>query len=49
MSNAFQRLRERFDDPLFARTPIGMVPTAVAKKLIDLIEEGLARLSQAID
>ena len=26
-----------------------MLPTAVAKKLIDPIEEGLARLSQAID
>ena len=49
VSNALKRLRERFDDPLFVRTPSGMVPTAVAKKLIDPIEEGLARLSQAID
>ena len=40
---------ERFDDPLFVRTPSGMLPTAVAKELIDPIEEGLARLSQAID
>ena len=49
MSNALKRLRERFDDPLFARTPRGMVPAAVAKKLIDSIEEAFAGLSQAID
>ena len=49
MSNALKRLREQFDDPLFVRTPGGMVPAAGAKKLIDAIEEGLAKLNQAID
>jgi DNA-binding transcriptional LysR family regulator len=49
ISNALKRLRERFDDPLFVRTPNGMVPTAVATKLIEPIEEGLAKLRQAVD
>lgn len=49
VSNALKRLRERFDDPLFVRTPNGMVPTAVAAKLIEPVEEGLGKLNQAID
>ncbi|MBI2724769.1 MAG: LysR family transcriptional regulator [Polaromonas sp.] len=49
VSNALKRLRERFDDPLFVRTPNGMVPSAVAAKLIEPVEEGLAKLNQAID
>ncbi|MES2510354.1 MAG: LysR family transcriptional regulator [Pseudomonadota bacterium] len=49
VSNALKRLRERFDDPLFVRTPNGMVPSAVAIKLIEPVDEGLARLNQAID
>ena len=49
VSNALKRLRERFADPLFVRTPNGMVPTAVAAKLIEPIEEGLAKFNQAID
>lgn len=49
VSNALKRLRERFDDPLFVRTPNGMVPSAVAVKLIEPVDEGLARLNQAID
>lgn len=49
VSNALKRLRERFDDPLFVRTPHGMVPSAVAAKLIVPVEEGLAKLNQAID
>ena len=49
VSNALKRLRERFDDPLFVRTPNGMVPSAVAVKLIEPVEEGLAKLNQAID
>ncbi len=34
VSNALKRLRERIDDPLFVRTPNGMVPSAVAVKLM---------------
>jgi DNA-binding transcriptional LysR family regulator len=49
VSNALKRLRERFDDPLFVRTPDGMIPTAVASKLIEPIEQGLAKLNQAIE
>ena len=48
VSNALKRLRERFNDPLFVRTPQGMVPTAVATRLIEPVEEGLAKLNQAI-
>ncbi|MCI2809841.1 LysR family transcriptional regulator [Eoetvoesiella caeni] len=49
VSNALKRLRERFDDPLFLRTQVGMVPTPLADALIDLVEEGLHKLTQAID
>ncbi|MES2413639.1 MAG: LysR substrate-binding domain-containing protein [Pseudomonadota bacterium] len=49
VSNALKRLRERFDDPLFVRTPSGMVPSALAAKLIEPIEEGLARFNHAIE
>ena len=49
VSNALKRLRERFDDPLFVRTPKGMVPTPMAEQLIGLVEEGLAKFNQALD
>jgi DNA-binding transcriptional LysR family regulator len=49
VSNALKRLRERFNDPLFVRTPDGMAPTPVAARLIEPIVEGLAKLMQAID
>ena len=49
VSNALKRLRERFGDPLFVRTPNGMVPTPVAVRLIEPIEEGLNKFNQAID
>ncbi len=49
VSNALKRLRERFDDPLFVRTPKGMVPTPMAERLIGLVEEGLAKFNQALD
>lgn len=49
VSNALKRLRERFDDPLFVRTPKGMVPTPMADQLIGLVEEGLAKFNQALD
>jgi DNA-binding transcriptional LysR family regulator len=43
------RLRDRFDDPLFVRTPAGMEPTPLTTKLISLVEEGLLKFTQAID
>jgi len=49
VSNALKRLRERFDDPLFVRTPTGMLPTPLADALIELVEAGLAKFTQAID
>lgn len=49
VSNALKRLRDRFDDPLFVRTPSGMAPTPLADDLIGLIEQGLLKFSQAID
>ncbi|MES2944145.1 MAG: LysR substrate-binding domain-containing protein [Pseudomonadota bacterium] len=49
VSNALKRLRERFNDPLFVRTPVGMVPTPLATRLIEPIGEGLTKLNQAID
>lgn len=49
VSNALKRLRERFNDALFFRTPTGMVPTPLADELIGLVEEGLLKFTQAID
>ncbi|WP_372662168.1 LysR family transcriptional regulator [Hydrogenophaga sp.] len=49
VSNALKRLRDRFNDPLFLRTPAGMMPTPMADELIGLVEEGLLRFTQAID
>lgn len=49
VSNALKRLRDRFNDPLFVRTPAGMQPTPMALQLSDLVEEGIVRFSQAID
>ena len=49
VSSALKRMRERFNDPLFVRTPEGMVPTALAERLIDAVDSGLAQLNQAID
>src|SRR5438552_3501730 len=49
VSNALKRTRERFNDPLFVRTPEGMAPTALAERLIGPIDEGLSHLHQAVD
>ncbi len=49
VSNALKRLRDRFNDPLFVRTPSGMVPTPMAEQLIGLIDAGVASFTQAID
>jgi DNA-binding transcriptional LysR family regulator len=49
VSNALKRLRDRFNDPLFVRTPGGMQPTPMALQLFDLVEEGVLKFTQAID
>jgi len=49
VSNALKRMRARFNDPLFVRTPHGMAPTPLAERLIVPIREGLARLDRAMD
>ena len=49
VSAALKRMRERFEDPLFVRTAEGMVPTALAARLIVPIQDGLARLQQAVE
>ena len=49
VSNALKRMRERFSDPLFVRTPKGMMPTPLADMLIGPVEAGLQQFTQAID
>jgi len=49
VSNALKRMRERFDDPLFIRTSTGVAPTPLADELFGPVEEGLRKLSLAID
>lgn len=49
VSNALKRLRDRFNDPLFVRTPSGMMPTPMADQLIGLIDAGVASFTLAID
>lgn len=49
VSNALKRLRDRFNDPLFVRTPSGMMPTPMAEQLIGLIDSGIESFTQAID
>lgn len=49
VSNALKRLRDRFNDPLFVRTPSGMMPTPMADQLIGLIDSGIESFTQAID
>lgn len=48
-SNALKRLRERLNDPLFVKTPDGMMPTPLADRLFDPIEAGINQLTEAID
>ena len=48
ISNAVARLRDRLDDPLFTRSPSGMVPTARAKMLAEPIRQALDLLERGI-
>ncbi|GAB3378687.1 LysR family transcriptional regulator [Spongiibacter taiwanensis] len=48
ISSALARLRERFDDPLFVRTPAGMSPTPLARSLIEPVRAALGTLDDCI-
>jgi DNA-binding transcriptional LysR family regulator len=48
-SNALNRLRDAFDDPLFVRSPDGMVPTPLAEELAPTVQTALAQLRAVID
>ncbi len=48
-SNALQRLRAAFDDPLFVRTPKGMDPSALALELETPIRAALDQLRGAVE
>ncbi|MGK0499803.1 MAG: DNA-binding transcriptional LysR family regulator [Oceanicoccus sp.] len=49
VSNALNRLRKTFDDPLFVRTPAGMKPTPVADAVIADVRAALALLNKTMD
>ncbi|MCV6614006.1 MAG: LysR family transcriptional regulator, partial [Cellvibrionaceae bacterium] len=49
VSNALSRLRQTFDDPLFIRTPEGMVPTPVAESVIQDVRKALNLLGRSVD
>lgn len=48
VSNALARLRELFEDPLFERSPKGMVPTPIAENTIQSVREALHLLRTSI-
>lgn len=47
-SNALARLRAVFGDPLFVRTPAGMVPTPLARDLDEPVRQALALVAVAL-
>jgi DNA-binding transcriptional LysR family regulator len=49
VSNALARLRKTFGDPLFVRSPRGMVPTPRAIALESPLRFALGRVAQALD
>lgn len=49
ISNALARLRSALDDPLFVRTPQGMVPTPVLDGVMPTIHEALQLLGKSVD
>lgn len=48
VSHALSRLRDRFDDPLFERSGKRMVPTPLAKAIVERVREGLGRLESTL-
>lgn len=49
ISHALSRLRDLFDDPLFERQGYKMVPTPLAKRLIDPLRESLRQLGAILN
>jgi DNA-binding transcriptional LysR family regulator len=48
VSHALSRLRDRFDDPLFERSGKKMVPTPLAKAIVERVREGLGNLESTL-
>jgi DNA-binding transcriptional LysR family regulator len=48
VSHALRRLRTLFDDPLFVRTPTGMVPTDAAHRLYPPLAQALSIINEAV-
>lgn len=48
VSNALNRLRQSFDDPLFVRSPRGMQPTPVADAVSADVQRALALLQKSV-
>ena len=48
VSNALARLRARFEDALFVRTPTGMDATPFARELAEPVRQALALLDSAL-
>lgn len=49
ISNALKRLRQIFDDPLFVKTPDGMMPTPCAERMAEPIQEALFQIRNTIE
>lgn len=48
VSNALQRLRQQYNDPLFVRTTAGMAPTPIAESLVSDIQQALLLLGKSV-
>ncbi len=48
VSNALRRLRATFSDPLFVRSPQGMLPTPMAESVIGRVREALQMLDNSL-
>ena len=48
VSHALRRLRTLFEDPLFSRTPSGMVPTDAAYRLYPPLAQAFAMINEAV-
>jgi DNA-binding transcriptional LysR family regulator len=48
ISNTLARLREAFNDPLFERTPEGMLPTVLADQIVDDVRASVDVLQRSV-
>lgn len=48
VSGSLAKLRSIFDDPLFVRTSVGMVPTPLARQLVGTVRESLKNLDSCV-